>query len=741
MKRPALMLAARLSALLLLLIAAMAFKGSLVSIPELPASVAPGEFDAARARSRLARILGDQRPHPVDSEVQDGVRARLVAELSGLGLRPVVSDATTCNSSGRDRTISCARIRNVVVTIGPAQGKHLLFVSHYDSTPVGPGASDDGIGVASMLEIAALLKDRPLKRPVTFLFDEGEETGLLGARAFLDRDPLAARVDTAINLESRGVNGPAIMFETSLPNGSAVAAFARALDHPVANSLTTGFYHLIPNSTDVAVLDERPWTILNFAIIGNETRYHSPGDTLDALDLRSLGHMGRQALALGRSLAESDGPAARPGPRLYADLLQRGFVAIPQWAGIVLLAALLLGYGAMAWRKRGAVGRGAAAVGLALVGSTLAAFLLQALVGAFRPGEFWRAHPAMLSLAVDVTALAVSVAVLGRIAGGTPRAELRLAFWLCFLALGAAIGFVVPGAMVYFLAPPLVAGLGLALHRGGRLAALLAWAILLLSWAPLLYLSEVLLDLDAAWIFAPVSALLVLPPLIELQRPLARIAPRLRLAGAAALAALAWGAAALTPAYSVERPQRLSLEYAWDADTAKARWLVYHEGGPLPPPIAALGRFEHGVVPPWSPYKRWATPAQGPAVDPPRVEKVAETNGRGGYRVLALRLQARGSEVIRLRFPAESGLEGVEAGGSLRHFGPGKDAYVIRCHGRSCDGLVLRLALPLRPVEATIIGMRSGLPAEAAAALAGRPTTARPQYSADATYAVTKLRL
>jgi hypothetical protein len=54
---------------------------------------------------------------------------------------------------------------------------------------------------------------------------------------------------------------------------------------------------------------------------------------------------------------------------------------------------------------------------------------------------------------------------------------------------------------------------------------------------------------------------------------------------------------------------------------------------------------------------------------------------------------------------------------------------------------VLRLALPQRPVEATVIGMRSGLPPQGAALLAGRPSTARPQYSADATYVVSKLRL
>ena len=101
-----------------------------------------------------------QRPHPVDSAANDAVRDRLLAELRAIGLDPRVTDDFTCNGAAKARTIACARIRNVVATIGPAQGRHVLLVSHYDSTPAGPGASDDGIGVAAMLETAFLLKER-----------------------------------------------------------------------------------------------------------------------------------------------------------------------------------------------------------------------------------------------------------------------------------------------------------------------------------------------------------------------------------------------------------------------------------------------------------------------------------------------------------------------------------------------------------------------------------------------------
>ncbi|MEA3063750.1 MAG: hypothetical protein QOJ27_178, partial [Sphingomonadales bacterium] len=268
--------------LLLLLMTAFWFKGALVAPPDVPDRVAAGEFDTARALARLHRILGDQRPHPVDSAADDAVRERLLAELRGMGLSPTVTDDVTCNGTARSRAVSCARIRNVLARIGPATGRAVMMVSHYDSTPVGPGAADDGIGVAVMLETAALLKDRPLERPVLLLFDEGEEAGLIGARAFVRHNPLAAQVEAVVNVEARGVTGPALMFETSRPNAAAVAAFARSAERPSANSASADFYRLIPNDTDVSVFRDRPWTILNFAIIGNETRYHSPGDTLAA---------------------------------------------------------------------------------------------------------------------------------------------------------------------------------------------------------------------------------------------------------------------------------------------------------------------------------------------------------------------------------------------------------------------------------------------------------------------------
>jgi hypothetical protein len=283
MRKPVVLLAILLAALL----GAMAAAPLLEQAPALRVHNARGQFDAARAKARLAFVLGDERPHSADTPADDAVRSRLVAQLQQIGLQPIVRDQFACNELFKQRGVSCARVRNVVAILGPTTGKALLLNAHYDSVPVGPGASDDGIGVATLLEVAAILKGQRLARPVILLFNEGEELGLVGARAFL-ADPLSRSVDSLVNLEARGVRGPVNMFETSRPNAAPIAIYGSAVAHPVANSLSTDVYRLMPNYTDVNSFSERGWLTLNLAPIGNETRYHSPGDDVAALDPATL---------------------------------------------------------------------------------------------------------------------------------------------------------------------------------------------------------------------------------------------------------------------------------------------------------------------------------------------------------------------------------------------------------------------------------------------------------------------
>ena len=132
MRRPVILLALVLVALL----AAMAAKSLLVQPPALRSANAHGQFDAARAKERLAYILGDQQPHPSDTDASDIVRARLIAQLEQIGLTPIVRDQFACNELYKQRGVSCARVRNIIAMLGPPTGKAVLLNAHYDSTPV-----------------------------------------------------------------------------------------------------------------------------------------------------------------------------------------------------------------------------------------------------------------------------------------------------------------------------------------------------------------------------------------------------------------------------------------------------------------------------------------------------------------------------------------------------------------------------------------------------------------------------
>jgi len=726
---------------LIALLAAFAFKQVLIAPPAVPEVAEPGTFDTQRAFARLERILAGEPPHPVDSAGSDIVRDRLLAEMRAVGLRPRVTDEMVCNSFARSRAINCARVRNLAATIGPAEGEHLLIVAHYDSVPVGPGASDAGIGIATMLEIAEQLRGRPLAQPVTFLFNEGEESGLLGARAFLEQDPLAARVTRLVNLEARGVDGPAIMFETSRPNGAAIDLYRAAVNRPVANSLSTDFYRLLPNSTDVTVFEERPWTILNFAIIGNETRYHSAGDDLAALDRRSLLHMGSQALAIARLHAAGDAPGGA-GELVYADVLTRFLIALPLIAALVLLglAILLL---LIAVVRRQAYGPPVFAALAAVGGAGLLAWLLTAGVQLLRPGEFWRAYPLATQVAIAAGALLGCVLALG-LARGATRDQLRAAFWLVHSLAGAAICAIAPGAAIYFLLPQwlLLAGILVERWRPGAepVAAWLAALAQLLILLPVLALVDLLLSTSPGWVAAPVLAMAALPVLIELRPETggARAAPL----AAFGLAAAAWTAVLLVPAYSEDRQQIFTVEYALDQRDGTARWGIYSDGAELPGAYQAIGQWVRQPVE-YARRDRWLTPAPALRTPTPQLAKVRERLEPAG-RVVTLRLAMNGWNAVSLDVPASAELRSLTADGSTRSFGGSQRAgdYAIRCAGRSCDGFTFELLVGSRePVDATLIGTRFGLPEAAAPLVQARPALARPQYVPDATYALVPVRL
>ena len=715
-----------------LLLVGFALKGELIEPPAPAATVAAGEFDTSRALARLQRILGDQRPHPVDTADDDAVRDRLIAELNAIGLQSRIQEAEDCSGFPKSRVVSCSHVRNVIATIpGTGQGKHLLLSAHYDSTPTGPGAGDDGIGVATLLEVGAILKSAPSARPVMLLFNEGEEYGLNGAAAFVRRDPEAKQVNSLINIDGRGVNGPALMHETSDPNGAAMAAYASAARRPYANSISTDFAKLIPNSTDVVFYKPTGWTLLNYAWLGNETRYHSPGDRIEALDRATLAQMGSEVLAATRALAATPHPAsANSGRVVFTDIDGLIFFHLPLAVAAVLLGLLVIAALVLAWRRK-ALGKPLLGVSVAFVGGTAAASFAGTMLNLLRPGDFWRAHPLIVYLALYAILILAMGALLARM-GNVGRDRLRAGSWLLILLLGAIMSLALPGATVFFIIAPALALAAIALDgRAPRAALLLAGAAAIVQFvmfAEMLALIEMLLIDGPLWAVAPLAALAILPVLAELDRT--RLRPALAVVGLATIG-LSAGALAL-PRSSAERPLGMSIDYYREANFGTANWAIATKQAPLPPDFP--GRWRKDTLP-YNGRVRWVSKAPLIATPVANAHLVSSASAGSGRRI-RIALSPGGGDSVSIRFPEGAqvlalGLPGesvtVPANGD-----PKKTA--LRCTGRSCEGLVIEALLGNpKPVTVELYSTRFGLPPQAAPLIVARPRDAIPQYAPDST--------
>lgn len=74
-------------------------------------------------------------------------------------------------------TVQGRPVRNIEATLAGTDkaGEMLVLGAHYDSAHDTPAANDNGSGVAALLELARLLKDKPLPRTVRFVAFVNEE--------------------------------------------------------------------------------------------------------------------------------------------------------------------------------------------------------------------------------------------------------------------------------------------------------------------------------------------------------------------------------------------------------------------------------------------------------------------------------------------------------------------------------------------------------------------------------------
>lgn len=175
-----------------------------------PAQAAPADAPRPGEAVQVPRLMDGLRGLPTkraalgDIEHQQGlIQAEkfLVAELQEMGYTPTLEPLSwnlkkqaeaeaglPKESIRRQRPETTDELasniwHNIVVEIpGTDLPNELLIVgAHFDAVPGTPGADDNGSGTAALLELARVLKDRPMRRTVRLVFFNLEEAGLRGA--------------------------------------------------------------------------------------------------------------------------------------------------------------------------------------------------------------------------------------------------------------------------------------------------------------------------------------------------------------------------------------------------------------------------------------------------------------------------------------------------------------------------------------------------------------------------------
>lgn len=738
----------------LAVLAALAILAVVTVLPPTPRTDTgtTGEFIAARAFGDVQTI--GAAVHVAGSDAAAAVRTHIIDDLDGMGVTARVHEGI-----GQTDALggpAMAYVRDVVAEIpGSDSTGRLFLMAHYDSVQVSYGANDDGSGVATLLEVARALTSGPtLKNDVILVFTDAEEACLCGAESFVASDPLAADGGVVLNFESRGANGPSVMFETAAGNADLIEQYAAAVPYPVATSMAVEVYRILPNDTDFTPFRvSGRFTGLNSAYIDGSAVYHSPQDRAEYMDQATLQQHGTNALALARQLGNAD-LAALAAPAAHDATFFPVLGTLARYPGtwvwpIAVLAALAVGAAGALARRRGVAGWGRQATGFGLmlvplVGSAVVAQLFWLLLVALRPDygsmlDPWNPTWFRFAVCALVAVVVVGWYALWRRRFGAWSLSIGALAWLA--AMGVAMAAVTPGGS-YLAALPALAGAVLAIVSIGRRAwwtaavtgtVAAAVAIVILVPAVLLFFPALGLATGAAAaLFAAMTAFAALPafellhPAVPtpdndavtteqapagayggnvaagptalvamLARPYRRSVAAVPTAVFAIVAVVFTGVGLSTDHFDAAHPRPTQLMYALDADTGHAYW-------------ASQQASAHGWLAQYVSERKDLSgefpllhdplltgPAQAADLPAPRLTIGASTVNADGTTTFDLHvLPQRAVRLVELRSPDAAVLAAtVIAGPVSREVSLGDGPFQLLFHAPPADGITVRLTV------------------------------------------------
>ncbi|KAJ3014615.1 hypothetical protein HKX48_005039 [Thoreauomyces humboldtii] len=290
------------------------------------------------------QIYGAERGHVVDVDLDDQVNV-------------IVNGDRWWSKGGLtywQSTNLALRIRGTSNVTSDDVAPALLVSAHYDSVPLAPGATDNGISVAVMIEACRNILSRKerLQSSVVFLFNNGEEIDLLGGHAFTHH-PWFPSVSAFINIDGGGAAGPgarSLLFRSN--SEDMVRAYADSAPYPFGSVFAQNAGSLSSSDTDASVygpLQGIPG--LDMGYVRNRWLYHSQVDDIAHVSTDSVQHQGDNVVANVLHICKEDVSRLRVSEHttgyettdfVFADLRGTSMFVVSAMAYRALMIFLLL---------------------------------------------------------------------------------------------------------------------------------------------------------------------------------------------------------------------------------------------------------------------------------------------------------------------------------------------------------------------------------------------------------------
>jgi Zn-dependent M28 family amino/carboxypeptidase len=250
-----------------------------------------------------------------------------IGDIPAVGVSKEVGDRLTRRFEGETVAIEVdcetpdATSGNVHAELGPDTDDELLVTGHVDAHDICEGATDNGTGTATVVELARTLAAREdeLETKVHFVCFGAEEVGLVGSgheSAQTDREQIKA----VVNVDCT-VRGRTLKFDTHGFDAleDAAETVADRLGHPVSTNPK-----LVPHSDHWPFVQ---WGVPGYMVSAEkETKgrgwAHTAADTLDKLEKRTFRE---QAIVLTELVVELAGDDVQPthtSPEAVASTLE-----------------------------------------------------------------------------------------------------------------------------------------------------------------------------------------------------------------------------------------------------------------------------------------------------------------------------------------------------------------------------------------------------------------------------------